>query len=877
MIGGAGLDSRLARESRAIAAVIVALLIGMIFTVLIALPGPAAAATTPYRVLRIGSTGLEVHNLNPNAMTLVMEYTVNFNVYSTLITYDANYHVKGDLAYSWGVASDNVTWTLNLVHNAYFTNPDNPADRSHPATADDVVFTYQIQQNTTASIFNSYTTEIANIWKVDNYTVKLQTKAPFAAIYSTLSAVPILPQYLWSTVSNIVTRMPSAAPYPLGSGAMFYDHTNSSISSGPIILKRNPNYYGPQYYCQSSRPNEVRVLFYSTPTSMTSDFLSGSSKLDAIIDVDGLDYQRNIPASGTNGFYKWAVDGGFVAEIAVNVMTPQIRSLLTQFKTGYNNPLLLNDTVRLAIAMSINKSALITYGLQGIGSVADTLVPGANPWHYAIPASDQYKFDPAAARARLNSQGWSFDSSGASNPSATPLYQSGGKNGLVFRLYTPDNHPEFAPMVANMTSWLGQAGIQTTDDKGSYTPGYAIKSLPFMDSAWKAGDYDIWLWDWVFSPVSDPSLDVLQVETTAALGTLSDNYWSNSTYDNLYNQSLVAVDPTARRQITNTMQKMIYDYHSYILPYYGSTLYAATNRTDLASGWEGWGDWSQSKALPPDSDLPNLWFQVYPHDQQPPVVQSFSPVQGYTTLPSSFNVVASDTENDIVNYTWDFGDGTTAVTAGGSTAHVYAATGPYQVTVRVTDGEWTSCASTTATIAQYTGGAVNLPPSIKSFIASPTSATTNQTVTFQLTANDSDGDSLSITWNFGDGASATNYLHNTTVNTRTDQVVTQTHAYPNPGTYNVTVTVKDNQTSPGLNHVLTQTQQVTVTKPSGGGGGGGVGSASNPWISYGIPLAVVAMIVVAVAAVLLRRRKTMKEEEQREEPKQGPPPAPPPP
>src|SRR5207245_4240440 len=112
-------------------------------------------------------------------------------------------------------------------------------------------------------------------------------------------------------------------------------------------------------------------------------------------------------------------------------------------------------------------------------------------------------------------------------------------------------------------------------------------------------DYDMWLWDWIFTPASDPSLDVLEVETTGAIGPTNDNYYSNATFDALYTQSLLTVDPAARRVITDEMQRMLYDYHSYILPYYRKDLYAAATppgvRQQTSPPDPGWTNWGRSE------------------------------------------------------------------------------------------------------------------------------------------------------------------------------------------------------------------------------------------------------------------------------------------
>src|SRR5207249_9965488 len=122
---------------------------------------------------------------------------------------------------------------------------------------------------------------------------------------------------------------------------------------------------------------------------------------------------------------------------------------------------------------------------------------------------------------------------------------------------------------------LAQTRGPTTDARGN--PGDHVYTYNRMVGIWYSGDYDLWVWDWIFSPISDPSLDVLQVETSGALGPTSDNYYSNATFDALYDRSLTTINPAARRAITDEMQSMLYHYASYILPYYQLSLYGATN------------------------------------------------------------------------------------------------------------------------------------------------------------------------------------------------------------------------------------------------------------------------------------------------------------
>ena len=50
---------------------------------------------------------------------------------------------------------------------------------------------------------------------------------------------------------------------------------------------------------------------------------------------------------------------------------------------------------------------------------------------------------------------------------------------------------------------------------------------------------------------------------------------------------------------------------------------------------------------------------------------------------------SSDADGDSLNYSWDFGDGTTAT--GAKVTHVYSKTGRYKGILKVDDGQGTPC------------------------------------------------------------------------------------------------------------------------------------------------------------------------------------------
>jgi PKD repeat protein len=156
------------------------------------------------------------------------------------------------------------------------------------------------------------------------------------------------------------------------------------------------------------------------------------------------------------------------------------------------------------------------------------------------------------------------------------------------------------------------------------------------------------------------------------------------------------------------------------------------------------------------------------------------PVASFTSssanLVASFNGSASaDPDGTIASYSWDFGDGS-APGSGPAPSHTYAAAGTYQVVLTVTDNQGGTGSSTKSVTV-----AVNQPP-----VASFTSSAVNLAASFDGSASsDTDGNVASYSWNFGDGSAA-------------GVGATPSHVYAGSGTYQVTLTVTDNQGATGF-------------------------------------------------------------------------------
>lgn len=144
---------------------------------------------------------------------------------------------------------------------------------------------------------------------------------------------------------------------------------------------------------------------------------------------------------------------------------------------------------------------------------------------------------------------------------------------------------------------------------------------------------------------------------------------------------------------------------------------------------------------------------------------------------ATFDASASTDQNDggsIVSYAWVFGDGASA--AGATATHAYAAEGSYVVSLTVTNSAGkTAVYEKTVYVMQ---AEVNDAPTVSAGSSRLIKALVGESVSFTGKASDPDtGDSLTITWDFGDSGTAS--------------TATAAHSYAVGGIYSATLTAKD--------------------------------------------------------------------------------------
>ena len=170
----------------------------------------------------------------------------------------------------------------------------------------------------------------------------------------------------------------------------------------------------------------------------------------------------------------------------------------------------------------------------------------------------------------------------------------------------------------------------------------------------------------------------------------------------------------------------------------------------------------------------------------------------------TFEATFDDSGNDDLTVTWDFGDGSDAVTtnypAGSdinseTQTHTFADNGTYRATITVTDSDGAS------TKSEIEVAIANTAPVIES-LTGDSSVNEGDTATFNAIATDPGDDTITYIWDFGDGSEQLAV---------SNEQLPVSHVYADNGDYTVTLTVRDEDDGETLSTLDVRVNNVAPT------------------------------------------------------------------
>ena len=114
-----------------------------------------------------------------------MSYGYSFTN-NALTRVNSNSEYEGDLAESWNISEDSLTYTFNLKKDIKFQDGSD-------FTAEDVVFTYETVKSNQADNESVDLTRLENVEAVDDYTVKFTLSEPYSPFFDSIALLGIVP------------------------------------------------------------------------------------------------------------------------------------------------------------------------------------------------------------------------------------------------------------------------------------------------------------------------------------------------------------------------------------------------------------------------------------------------------------------------------------------------------------------------------------------------------------------------------------------------------------------------------------------------------------------------------------------------------------
>ena len=391
-----------------------------------------------------------------------MSYGYSFTN-NALTRVNPNSEYEGDLAESWNISEDSLTYTFNLKKDIKFHDGSD-------FTSEDVVFTYETVKNNQADNENVDLTRLKDVEAIDDYTVKFTLSEPYSPFFDSIALLGIVPSDAYDSEDFDKS--------PIGTGPWKVVQYNTDQQ---IIVQAYENYY-------EGTPKIKQVTFVKMDSK--SAFSNAKSGQLDIVMVD-----PNYSTETIDGMHLENLETMDVRNISLPCLPEQTMTDKDGNEITVGNNVTSDIAVRKALSIGINREQIIENALNGVGKKATGFTTNLS-WGNPLVYDDNQKEE---AEKILEEAGW-IDSNGDGIRE---------KDGVVceFDVYTSSNDQQRYLLGSAVAEDAKELGIkinvkQGTWDEltvkaktcgivwgwGQYSPT-VLKSLLYSD-LFLTGDYD---------------------------------------------------------------------------------------------------------------------------------------------------------------------------------------------------------------------------------------------------------------------------------------------------------------------------------------------------------------------------------------------------
>ncbi len=468
---------------------------------------PSPAKMVPGGQLIYGSL-LEPNTLNPLLSDLVATAEVGSLIFNGLVKVNDKGEWLADLAsevptpQNGGVSADGLTVTYRL-------RPGVAWHDGRQFTSADVKFTWETIMNRRVNVVSRDGYDrISAVDTPDPLTVVVRFRqyyAPYLTLFTT-----IIPRHLLANEVDV-----NKAPFnraPVGTGPFRFKEWRLAEA---IVLEANPGYFG-------GRPNLDGILYKIIPDSNIMLTQLKAGEVDVVSNVGGAHVDQVRAVSGVRA-----------------VMTPSM--IWEHLDFNVDNALFQDARVRRAIALAIDRQALVTNVVKGAASVA---TGDQSPLSWAFnPTVKPPARDVAAARELLAQAGF--------KPGADGVFVKDGRR-LSFNLVTTTGNKTREAVANEIVQQLKEAGVEAT---------VRLVDVPvFFGDVLRSRRFEAAMFAWVAGLDPDnASLWHSRNIPGAGNNWQGQNYagWRHPEVDGLTERGARLVDVEARRQAYLRIQELL--------------------------------------------------------------------------------------------------------------------------------------------------------------------------------------------------------------------------------------------------------------------------------------------------------------------------------
>lgn len=429
---------------------------------------------------------------------------ISSNIFNSLLKYDKNLELEGDLVESWQISADQKTIRFYLKPNLKWAD-------GQALTSADVLFTWQaVTDEKTASPYASDFQLVKKAFTPDARTFEVTYQEAYAPALDSWAGLQILPKHLLQGQDLHTTAF---ARKPVGS---HYYQLDSWAHGENLKLSRNPNSVLGQA--------KIDQLITRIIPDNSAQFLELMADNIDYMGLDPIKYSRIIPARPE-----------LLQKLA---LYKELGNSYTYMGFNLKHKPFDDKRVRLAINYAIDKQEIIDGVYLGLGiNIASPYKPGTR---WSNPKLQPYPYDPEKARALLKQAGFA-DSDGDG------ILERDGKP-FAFEIITNQNKEREKSAVL-IQRRLKEIGIDVQIR--------AIEWASFISRFIKTGDFDVVVLGWGLG--LDPDQYNIWHSSQQAPGQFNFIGYHNPIVDKLLEQGRVELNPDKRQKIYHEFARVLLD------------------------------------------------------------------------------------------------------------------------------------------------------------------------------------------------------------------------------------------------------------------------------------------------------------------------------